>query len=376
MFIPGVYQGSIPHLRAEDVDEERRLLYVAMTRAQGLLYLSFPAKSSNGGISSVYHSDKDKTKLSVFLEQPNIKTFLATRASAIDAQGLAAIVNRCVPSEDQISKACLRLYALNDIIVLRCRPSIYDDDCIEGPNTDKPNLEGAIAAASRIREWSPQTTVTHLPVTQIGFTTTMIARTTKVVGLDKLNPANGMTTGFMSSRDALSVLSTEHTTININKKRKAKHPPPIKSKPQATKQSTLTSWISQDESTRSKETCEIKPRSSGIVHDRGKPVPVATLPVDQSSSPARGYDLDALSSVSFSSPTSNVKGYDEEFESPLAKPGKRFTVEQPPVMLLNLGCQTMGPTTAPTGTSVSGIGMQRKSLGIRRGMKPWPSGKG
>jgi len=54
VFIPGVYQGSIPHLRAEEVDEERRLLYVAMTRAQGLLYLSFPAKSSNGGISSVY----------------------------------------------------------------------------------------------------------------------------------------------------------------------------------------------------------------------------------------------------------------------------------------------------------------------------------
>lgn len=49
MFIPGVYQGSIPHLRAEDIDEERRLLYVAMTRAQALLYLSFPAKNSNGG---------------------------------------------------------------------------------------------------------------------------------------------------------------------------------------------------------------------------------------------------------------------------------------------------------------------------------------
>ena len=52
VFIPGVYQGSIPHSRAEDVDEERRLLYVAMTRAQALLYLSFPTKSSRDGFAS------------------------------------------------------------------------------------------------------------------------------------------------------------------------------------------------------------------------------------------------------------------------------------------------------------------------------------
>nr|XP_033689483.1 UvrD-helicase-domain-containing protein [Trematosphaeria pertusa]KAF2254479.1 UvrD-helicase-domain-containing protein [Trematosphaeria pertusa] len=34
VFIPAVYDGSIPHSRAEDHDEERRLLYVGMTRAQ------------------------------------------------------------------------------------------------------------------------------------------------------------------------------------------------------------------------------------------------------------------------------------------------------------------------------------------------------
>ncbi|KAF3909191.1 hypothetical protein ABW20_dc0101258 [Dactylellina cionopaga] len=42
VFVPGCYQGSIPHSRSEDTDEERRLLYVAMTRAQTLLYLSYP----------------------------------------------------------------------------------------------------------------------------------------------------------------------------------------------------------------------------------------------------------------------------------------------------------------------------------------------
>ncbi|OLL23671.1 ATP-dependent DNA helicase srs2 [Neolecta irregularis DAH-3] len=34
VFVPSIYQGSIPHSRAEDIDEERRLLFVAMTRAQ------------------------------------------------------------------------------------------------------------------------------------------------------------------------------------------------------------------------------------------------------------------------------------------------------------------------------------------------------
>ena len=49
VFIPSAYEGSIPHSRAEDTDEERRLLYVAMTRAQALLYISCPTKNSQRG---------------------------------------------------------------------------------------------------------------------------------------------------------------------------------------------------------------------------------------------------------------------------------------------------------------------------------------
>ncbi|CCM04225.1 uncharacterized protein FIBRA_06392 [Fibroporia radiculosa] len=40
VMIPGVEKGIFPSHRAEDIYEERRLLYVACTRAQGLLYLS------------------------------------------------------------------------------------------------------------------------------------------------------------------------------------------------------------------------------------------------------------------------------------------------------------------------------------------------
>ena len=48
VFVPCVYEGSIPHSRAEDPDEERRLLYVAMTRAKAFLSLSCPVRNSFG----------------------------------------------------------------------------------------------------------------------------------------------------------------------------------------------------------------------------------------------------------------------------------------------------------------------------------------
>lgn len=49
VFIPSAYEGSLPHSRAEDTNEERRLLYVAMTRAQALLYMSCPTRNSHRG---------------------------------------------------------------------------------------------------------------------------------------------------------------------------------------------------------------------------------------------------------------------------------------------------------------------------------------
>ncbi|KAI6784484.1 ATP-dependent DNA helicase-like protein [Emericellopsis cladophorae] len=57
VFVPSVYTGSMPHSRAEDIDEERRLLYVAMTRAQALLYLSCPLYGPQGFSNKVELSD-------------------------------------------------------------------------------------------------------------------------------------------------------------------------------------------------------------------------------------------------------------------------------------------------------------------------------
>ncbi len=48
VFVPDIHEGNLPHGRAvtaADMEEERRIFYVAMTRARKLLYLFYPKKS-------------------------------------------------------------------------------------------------------------------------------------------------------------------------------------------------------------------------------------------------------------------------------------------------------------------------------------------
>ncbi|EMC94732.1 hypothetical protein BAUCODRAFT_25859 [Baudoinia panamericana UAMH 10762] len=90
VFIPACYDGSIPHSRAEDHDEERRLLYVGMTRAQAVLYLSTPLKDSQ----------RAETCTSKFLTEPGVARFFEEHGPAIagrDVQGLARTLHRTCP---------------------------------------------------------------------------------------------------------------------------------------------------------------------------------------------------------------------------------------------------------------------------------------
>lgn len=98
VFIPGVYKGSIPHSRSEDEPEERRLLYVAMTRAQALLYLSHPLHSSNGENSSL--------EISPFIEDLSSNHFLP-QGPTLDRRILtqiSKILGRQLPDEETIYK--------------------------------------------------------------------------------------------------------------------------------------------------------------------------------------------------------------------------------------------------------------------------------
>lgn len=98
VFIPAAYEGSIPHSRAEDTDEERRLLYVGMTRAQSLLYLSCPVKNSQ----------REQTTLSPFISSRSM-------ANVFDPKGpsfrfsvtldLSRILRRPCPPESTIQNA-------------------------------------------------------------------------------------------------------------------------------------------------------------------------------------------------------------------------------------------------------------------------------
>ncbi|KAL6875016.1 P-loop containing nucleoside triphosphate hydrolase protein [Trichoderma novae-zelandiae] len=108
VFVPAVYAGSIPHSRAEDLDEERRLLYVAMTRAQVLLYLSCPLYGSQGMGA--------KVELSPFVA-PFASTAFAKHGASFNRpilEGVAKILGRDVPSERAIFDKVPAMFALED----------------------------------------------------------------------------------------------------------------------------------------------------------------------------------------------------------------------------------------------------------------------
>jgi DNA helicase-2/ATP-dependent DNA helicase PcrA len=107
VFIPAAYQGSIPHSRSDDTDEERRLLYVGMTRAKALLYLSWPKKSSAS----------EATTLSPFLSGSKTAPRFTTKGPAFGfeaAKALAKILGRACPSEELIIDALLKIEHAKD----------------------------------------------------------------------------------------------------------------------------------------------------------------------------------------------------------------------------------------------------------------------
>lgn len=112
VFIPAVYHGSIPHSRAEVVDEERRLLYVAMTRAQALLYLSLPLKQPRMG-----EGEDGSTTLTPFLPPKLVKTRFRPKGPQFHEKvvyGIADILHRPRPSPEDMCKDIASLPSLLD----------------------------------------------------------------------------------------------------------------------------------------------------------------------------------------------------------------------------------------------------------------------
>lgn len=129
VFIPASYQGSIPHSRSDDTDEERRLLYVAMTRAKSLLYMSIPLKSSQG----------EMTTLSPFLSPVSLAPLLDQRGPSFPSstiQSIAQILRRPLPSNEALSKAALNILSPEDDLYPDGDEEV-DDDKESSYSTDK-----------------------------------------------------------------------------------------------------------------------------------------------------------------------------------------------------------------------------------------------
>ncbi|KAI4217867.1 MAG: hypothetical protein L6R36_009236 [Xanthoria steineri] len=107
VFVPAAYEGSIPHSRAEDTDEERRLLYVAMTRAQALLYISCPTRNSRG----------EESTLSQFLDPKTLGHYLVNVGPHINTgfvSDVARILKRNCPLESKMVEESLKLESRQD----------------------------------------------------------------------------------------------------------------------------------------------------------------------------------------------------------------------------------------------------------------------
>ncbi|EPS38764.1 hypothetical protein H072_7469 [Dactylellina haptotyla CBS 200.50] len=102
VFVPGCYTGSIPHSRSEDTDEERRLLYVAMTRAQVLLYLSYPSE-----LRDRKSGDKQESNLCTFLAEDKLKPLMKSAGPKISLaviEEFGKIMGRECPTIEKIQE--------------------------------------------------------------------------------------------------------------------------------------------------------------------------------------------------------------------------------------------------------------------------------
>lgn len=108
VFIPAAYIGSIPHVRSEDASEERRLLYVAMTRAQALMYLSCPTFSTSYG-------GQTEVELSNFIE-PVAKSFgkVGPGLEPHRLETIGRILGRETPTQQSIYDALPNGFSPND----------------------------------------------------------------------------------------------------------------------------------------------------------------------------------------------------------------------------------------------------------------------
>ncbi|OJA17125.1 hypothetical protein AZE42_02583 [Rhizopogon vesiculosus] len=100
VFIPAVESGTFPFSRADDIEEERRLLYVACTRAQTLLYLTHSSKRKVAGESK--SRDLSEFIAPIYSQHPPLFTDMPHTLSRQDLSLIATILSRVKRMPDEL----------------------------------------------------------------------------------------------------------------------------------------------------------------------------------------------------------------------------------------------------------------------------------
>lgn len=227
VFVPAVYNGVIPHSRAEDQDEERRLLYVAITRAQALLYLSVPLRISRNG-------EESETSPTSFIPSKIIETRFRPTGPSFREQVvymIADILRRPRPASADMLKARTEI------------PSTLDDRwTAEGKK--HPDLvtkwDGSLAGEEpcpkrrRYDQGSGNATTTYMTGFTMGNTSSFSVPTT-------------MSSGFSTAREYIAISTAAEQELKSEATDKSKSSVTASRKPDLS-QGTISSFFGQPSS--------------------------------------------------------------------------------------------------------------------------------
>ena len=416
VFIPSAYEGSIPHSRAEDTDEERRLLYVAMTRAQALLYVSCPKKNSM----------REETTLSTFLSAKKVARYLTNKAPSLKSNvvfDISLILRRECPSEQALFDGQATVENLEDDLW----PLNGEEDpdraqarwTVTNPNVGQNTL-GALARHSRSQMGNGRDSSHPVPTYGSGISSTLMNSSSYTIP--------SISTGFISATSQLNQITEQerlapdkkpkHTLRDTEEKKDVKKKketiaygglasfwgPPSQMRPLAVQNTSQLNTIAFNGSEKHQEGLEpltlpvpaqVGRPGSSAKYDRPRTTDVQPIiPSDLSthrfrplSNPIRAYKIKNDDNIS-------SKPYVFLSSSP---PPVITTEPHPPQISNEYGSMTLPSTSTTTSTypnntkpastfhttSITSIGIEnqdqdhnqypstKKTLGLRRGMAGW-----
>ncbi|KAL3474716.1 P-loop containing nucleoside triphosphate hydrolase protein [Aspergillus californicus] len=375
VFVPATYEGSIPHSRAEDQDEERRLLYVAMTRAQALLYLSYPLRQARNG---------EETSVTPFLPQELTATRFRTVGPVLSDQivyAIADILRRQRPSAAAMAEGLVSL------------PSAHDDQWTEdGQNASDP-----------VTRWDGSRALDEPPSKRRRYDDEQDALTRATINMSSTYTMNSSSfmvpttmSGFSTAREYIATSKPEPPQ---GTERESKPKPPVgipRNRQPNASQKSISSFFGQPPSRAAQDSSCPKqvhhPQPSRAINNhtsigassntRGQSIPAQYIehrpptqhfrparPILEPSDPNR-YTWLAASAKPIETPTSHNYQANKDITSDNDK--YKESGQQ-----VKNGAATAGdmrPATTFHRTTMSAVqsgGPVRKTLGIRRSMNGW-----